>query len=41
MSENSATTRDNIVIQKYLDSLGAAQKLLRRKKAQQNAAPTL
>lgn len=41
MSENGEATRDNIVMQEYMDKLGAAQKLQQQKKAQQVAAPTL
>jgi len=41
MSENGEATRDWIVMQEYLDKLGAAQKLQQQKKAQQVAAPTL
>ncbi len=41
MSENGEATRDWIVMQEYLDKLGAAQKLQQQKKAQGVAAPTL
>jgi hypothetical protein len=41
MSENGEATRDNIVMQEYMDKLGAAQKLQQQKKAQQVAAPKI
>ncbi len=41
MSANGEATRDYIVMQEYLDKLGAAQKLQQQKKAQQVAAPKL
>jgi hypothetical protein len=41
MSENGEATRDWIVMQEYMDQLGAAQKLQQQRKAQQVATPKL